>query len=153
MDAPPNDTKSCFSWERRVEFCETDAAGIVHFASLILYMEQAEHALLRSLGYSVAPSATRSSPAPSESSVTWPRVHVECDFHAPARFEDLLQIRVGIASLGSKSICYDHSIFLGKQLVATGKMTSVCCEVQSGHIASQNIPTEMRNALSRFLTN
>ena len=47
-----------FQFERRVEFCETDAAGIAHFSSLIVYMEQAEHALLRSLGLSVAAANT-----------------------------------------------------------------------------------------------
>lgn len=42
-----------FEFERRVEFCETDAAGIVHFSSLLQYVEQAEHALLRSVGFTV----------------------------------------------------------------------------------------------------
>ena len=49
---------SAFLWERRVEFHETDAAGIAHFSSLLIFMEQAEHALLRSLGLSVASHAT-----------------------------------------------------------------------------------------------
>lgn len=38
---------------RRVEFVETDAAGIVHFSSFFVYMEQAEHELLRHLGLNV----------------------------------------------------------------------------------------------------
>lgn len=46
---------AAFSFERRVEFCETDAAGIAHFSSLAIYMEQAEHALIRSVGISVYP--------------------------------------------------------------------------------------------------
>ena len=46
---------SAFSFERRVEFCETDSAGIAHFSSLAIYMEQAEHALFRSLGLTVFP--------------------------------------------------------------------------------------------------
>lgn len=48
-----------------MEFCETDSAGIAHFSSLAIYMEQAEHALFRSLGLSVFPqgnfSATNTS--------------------------------------------------------------------------------------------
>ena len=33
--------------QRRVEFSETDAAGIVHFSNFFRYMEGAEHAFLR----------------------------------------------------------------------------------------------------------
>ena len=42
-----------FKTERRVEFRDTDAAGILHFTSYFAYMEEAEHALLRHLGTSV----------------------------------------------------------------------------------------------------
>ena len=36
-----------FSYEHRVEFFETDLAGIVHFANYYRFMEQAEHAFFR----------------------------------------------------------------------------------------------------------
>ena len=36
-----------FHYRRRVEFCETDAAGIVHFSAYFQYMEQAEHSRSR----------------------------------------------------------------------------------------------------------
>ena len=86
--------QSVFSSERRVEFCETDAAGIAHFSSLIIYMEQAEHALLRSLGLSVA----------SSHSTSWPRVKVVCEFFSPAKFEDVISVQTSVANLGSKSV-------------------------------------------------
>ena len=35
---------------RRVQFYETDAAGIVHFSWFYRYMEEAEHALWREAG-------------------------------------------------------------------------------------------------------
>jgi acyl-CoA thioester hydrolase len=38
---------------RLVEFHDTDMAGIMHFASFFVYMESAEHELLRSMGLSV----------------------------------------------------------------------------------------------------
>ncbi|MCG8653286.1 MAG: hypothetical protein MI861_25835, partial [Pirellulales bacterium] len=39
-----------FSTKRRVEFRDTDAAGIVHFSAFFPMMEAAEHEMLRSLG-------------------------------------------------------------------------------------------------------
>ena len=44
-----------FKTRRRVEFRDTDMAGIVHFSVFFAYMEQAEHELLRSLGLGVGP--------------------------------------------------------------------------------------------------
>ena len=38
---------------RRVEFRDTDAAGIMHFSTYFTYMEEVEHEFLRSLGTSV----------------------------------------------------------------------------------------------------
>ena len=42
-----------FSITRRVEFSETDLAGIMHFTNFYRWMEICEHEFLRSLGLSV----------------------------------------------------------------------------------------------------
>ena len=42
-----------FSISRRVEFSETDLAGIMHFTNFYRWMEICEHEFLRSLGLSV----------------------------------------------------------------------------------------------------
>jgi 4-hydroxybenzoyl-CoA thioesterase/acyl-CoA thioester hydrolase len=140
-----------FSWERRVEFCETDAAGIVHFSSLIIYMEQAEHALLRSLGLSVAHSATSTPDDSTWRDVSWPRVRVECDFLSPAKFEDIVSINVFLSVLGKKSVTYQHRLFIGTRAIATGSMTSVCCKRENGTLVGREIPAEIRDALSTYL--
>ena len=49
---------SSFSATRRVEFRDTDAAGIMHFASFFPLMESVEHEFLRHLGLSVLGSMT-----------------------------------------------------------------------------------------------
>ena len=40
-----------FKLTRRIEFAETDMAGIVHFANFFRMMEATEHAFFRSLGF------------------------------------------------------------------------------------------------------
>ena len=42
-----------FRTKRRVEFADTDMAGIIHFTSLFRYMEETEHAFFRSLAWSI----------------------------------------------------------------------------------------------------
>ena len=119
-----------FTWERRVEFSETDAAGIAHFSSFFIYMEQAEHALFRHCGWSIFP--TRSEIAPPESAVvSWPRVHCACDFKSPAFFEDQLSIDLSIERLGNTSITYRHAIRRESSILAIGRVTTVCSRVDS----------------------
>ena len=47
-----------FTTTRRVEFGDTDMAGIMHFANFFRFMEAAEPDFLRSLGLSVAGART-----------------------------------------------------------------------------------------------
>jgi 4-hydroxybenzoyl-CoA thioesterase/acyl-CoA thioester hydrolase len=114
-----------FRTTRRVEFCDTDAAGIVHFARFFVYMEIAEHEMLRSVGLSVMQPD-------GDHHVSWPRVSVACDFQRPAKFDDVLTIEVAVASIGEKSITYTFRFLRDEQLLATGRTTAVCCRIVHG---------------------
>ncbi|MFN0166367.1 MAG: acyl-CoA thioesterase [Bryobacteraceae bacterium] len=87
-----------FTLTRKVEWSETDMAGIVHFSNFVKYMEAAEHAFFRSLGFSIHTTFPET--------VGWPRVHVDCDFRYPLRFEDTVEIRLLVRELRSRSIVY-----------------------------------------------
>jgi acyl-CoA thioester hydrolase len=110
---------------RRVEFRDTDAAGIVHFSAFFFYMESVEHEFLRQLGLSVL-SKDESSP------ISWPRVSARCDFQSAVRFEDVLDISLGIARLGEKSVTYEFEFSCAGRQVATGKTVAVCCRFAPG---------------------
>jgi YbgC/YbaW family acyl-CoA thioester hydrolase len=140
---------SPFVWHRRVEFCETDAAGIVHFSSFFLYMEQAEHALFRELGTSIFPADFHRS-RDIDPPFTWPRVRCECEYVAPARFEDLLEIRVSVERLGTKSITYFHDIRSSNQRIAHGRIIAVCSSHVQGKLIGCPIPSTLRESLSRY---
>ncbi len=122
-----------FVTKRRVQFCETDAAGIVHFASYLCYMEQAEHELLRSIGLSVC------EPQEDGFHLSWPRVHVECDFQGSAKFEEVLDIHMHVSRLGEKSITYEFKFARGLVPIAKGRVVAVCCRVKPG-MPLQSIP-------------
>ena len=135
-----------FSVARRVEFCETDAAGIAHFSSFLCYMEQAEHALLRHLGTSVTRDLG------DGWHLSWPRVHVECDYRGSARFEDCLTIQVAVERLGDRSVTYAFDFTRDGQSLATGKLVAVCCKVRPGQpLESMAIPAELRSSLQKYL--
>jgi acyl-CoA thioester hydrolase len=122
---------------RRVEFSETDMAGIVHYANFFRYMEAAEHEFFRSLGFSVV---TRQVDPP----VGWPRVRAECDFKQPLRFEDEFEVHMLVTEKKSKSLSYQFRIRKlngdASAEVARGSLTVVCVTHQGGTMKAAAIP-------------
>jgi 4-hydroxybenzoyl-CoA thioesterase/acyl-CoA thioester hydrolase len=121
-----------FHTSRFVEFSDTDMAGIMHFSAFFRFMEAAEHQLLRSLGFSVYTEI-------DHDVVSFPRVAASCEFHSPARCEDVLDIDVTVRRVGTKSVTYGFAFSQHGRDVATGEMTSVCCRVPHGE-APVSIP-------------
>ncbi len=121
---------------RRVEFAETDMAGIAHFSNFFRYMEMAEHEFFRHLGLSVHAEV-------EGRTVSWPRVRAECEYHAPVRFEEEVQIHLVVRKKGKKSLTYEFRFVKDDgTLAARGSMTTVCTEVDpaTGKMRSIAIP-------------
>src|SRR2546423_11087220 len=136
---------TAFVTSRRVEFSDTDAAGIMHFAAFFRMMEQAEHDLLRSVGLSVVMHD-------SAGTISWPRVSAKCDFAAAARFEDVLEIEVRVARLGKRSVTYAHRFLHAGKMLASGEVTAVCCRLPAGAPpTSIDIPADIAEKLQPFL--
>ena len=125
---------------RRVEFSETDMAGIVHYSNFFRYMEAAEHAFFRSIGFSVV---TRNVDPP----VGWPRVHADCEYRRPIRFEDEIEIRMYVTKKKSKSLTYGFWFrkIEGEEMVdvARGSLTVVCVRHKNGRMKAAVIPKEI----------
>lgn len=134
-----------FKVVRRVEFSETDLAGIMHFSNYFRFMETAEHAFFRSLGSSIV---TRNTTPP----VGWPRVHASCDYHQPLRFEDEVEIHLLVAEKRSKALTYQ---FRFRKLnanppveVGRGKITVVCVtHGADGKMSACQIPKELADKI------
>ena len=134
-----------FRTTRRVEFCDTDAAGILHFSAFFQLMEQAEHELLRSVGLSVVMSD-------AGGKISWPRVSAKCDFRSAVHFEEELAIDVSIGRLGNKSVTYAFAVTCQGRDVAAGEITSVCCRMEEGKPPEpMAIPDWFRAKLSPFV--
>jgi YbgC/YbaW family acyl-CoA thioester hydrolase len=121
---------------RRVEFSDTDMAGIMHYANYFRFMETAENAFFRSLGFSII--------GRPDLPVSWPRVHAECDYKAPLHFEDEVEIHLLVSEKRSKALSY---LFKFTKLnaappleVARGGLTLVCVSHHGGKMTACAIP-------------
>lgn len=134
-----------FKLTRRVEFAETDMAGIVHFSNFFRMMEATEHAFFRSLGFSIhAHDGT--------ATVGWPRVNAACDYQRPLRFEEEVEIHLIVAEVRSRSIRYQF-VFRQPESgaeIARGTVAAVCATVDkaTGKLAPVAIPESIRRAIT-----
>lgn len=122
---------------RRVEFAETDMAGIVHFSVYYRYMEETEHEFLRSLGLSVHHEVK-----PGQV-VGFPRVSTRCEYFRPIRFEEECEIHLWVSRKARKSLEYSCRISVDGQPVAQGQMVVIACQVEPGegtHMKIQAVP-------------
>ena len=127
-----------FRSTRRVEFAETDLAGILHFANYYRYMEEAEHAFFRSLGLSVHGG---------DDAMLWgmARGRASCEFLAPLRYEDVVDIHVVVRALNDKSIEYEVGFSLDGKPIAKGEMTVVCvAKDDEGRLRATELPARVR---------
>ena len=130
-----------FKVTRRVEFSDTDMAGIMHYSNFFRFMETAEHGFYRALGFSVVMPET-------DPRLGWPRVHAECDYKKPLRFEDLVEIHMLVKEKRSKALTY---LFRFNKLgegtpteVARGSLTIVCVAHHAdGSMKAVAIPPEI----------
>lgn len=134
-----------FRLTRTVAFSETDAAGIVHFSNFFRYMEDAEHAYLRSLGLSVHRDT-------GDDVAGFPRVSARCDYRRPLRFEDAFTITVRVEARTDKSVTYGFAFDKEgeDQPIATGSLKAVYAvrPAGSGRFSAAKLP----DAFDRRLT-
>jgi acyl-CoA thioester hydrolase len=120
--------------KRRVQFYETDMAGIVHYSWFFRYLEEAEHAMWREAGLSIA----------GGSEISWPRVEASFQYHRPLKFEDEFEVHLRIVGKDARTIRYEGVISKGDERMATGTLVVKCASKRPGEpMHSIDIPPEI----------
>lgn len=141
--APPHHV-----FRRRVEFSETDMAGIVHFSNFFRWMEAAEADFFRTLGEPLYGDG-------QEEIHGYPRVRAQCQYSAPVRFEEIVEIRLTVAEITARSISYRfrfHRTDDRAERVAKGEMVTVCARhAPGGGLQALSLPDTLRLKLEALL--
>ncbi|MST94870.1 MAG: acyl-CoA thioesterase [Pedosphaera sp.] len=133
-----------FKATRRVEFSDTDMAGIMHYSNFFRFMETAEHSFYRALGHSVVMPDI-------DPPMGWPRVHAECDYLKPLRFEDTVEIHLLVKEKKTRTLSYlfrfrklDPATGAAGEEVARGSLTVVCVtHAPGGQMKAVPIPASL----------
>ena len=130
------------SLTRRIQFADTDAAGVAHFSRLLVMVEEAEHDFLQS----------HKIPILTETSA-WPCVALDVSYVGMCKFGDEIAIELRILKVGTTSVTYE---FLAKKkarssssLVFSGKM--VKCHIMPTQSEAVPIPESIRKVFNLFL--
>lgn len=126
---------------RSVTFAETDLAGVMHFSNYYRWMEEIEHAFFRSVGMSVVQDH-------GGVTISWPRVITSCEYFAPLRFEDTIEMHMVITDLSEKAMTYEVEFMKEGRRLARGRTKAVCCEMNEGQFRSTPIPPGIRAKLA-----
>lgn len=137
-----------FLYNDRVQFADTDMAGIMHFANFFRFVERAEHEFFRSLGLTIVENKLD---IPKEEKVGWPRVHVSCDYHAPLVFDDEVEVELLVEEVRSKSLRYLFRVRKKEDsvLCAQGHIAVVCVrkDRESGKMRAVDIPERIASKI------
>ena len=104
----------------RVRYCKTDAMGFLHHSQFFNYFEQGRTELLRAQGGCYRDI--------EESGLFLVVVRLQCNFHAPARYDDLLTLVTTIDSISAVKIEHNYRLLCGDQLLASAKSTLACVD-------------------------
>lgn len=125
-----------------VEFAETDAAGMLHFSNYLRYVEIAERALFAQWEVPLFSDQ----PARMDG---YPRVRVQCDYSAPLRFGDEVEVTLRLVAWSPRSLTYRfrfERIAPGpRERVAKGQLSTVRASYDraSGRLESTSLPPEL----------
>jgi YbgC/YbaW family acyl-CoA thioester hydrolase len=136
-----------FTHTRRVEFHETDGAGIMHFSNFYRWMEVCEHEWFRALGLEIMSTGADGFPR------GWPRRDSSCDHLRPLRCGDVARICATLEEVSDSTLAYSF-VFEKDRAgrwteVARGTMTTIHVRMDAaGRMESEPMPAAIRAAFA-----
>jgi acyl-CoA thioester hydrolase len=115
---PHKSDNKIFIWPIRIYYEDTDDGGIVYHANYLKFAERGRTEWLRALGYDHKRIL-------AEDNLILVVRHVEIDYRAPAKLDDLLEVRTETAEWGNTSITLKQSVHRNDKLLAELKVTIV----------------------------
>lgn len=123
----------------RVLYKDTDRAGVVYYANYLIWFEMGRAEYMRSAGYSYHELEKKH--------YVMPVVESFCKYHAPAFYDDLIEIETQITDIDKLKIKFYYHIFRqsDKKLLAEGYTLHICTDE---HIKVKKMPESLVDILA-----
>jgi acyl-CoA thioester hydrolase len=131
-----------FSARTRVGFSDTDAQGIVYYGRYLPYIDLARveyHRTLGLLGIEIG-----------EPGVEFVTRACTIEYHAPAVFDDELEVFIRVARIGRTSVTYECAAYRARDdtLVVTATQTLVVVDLDERK--AREVPQDLRDTIRAF---
>ncbi len=105
----------------RVYYEDTDSGGVVYYANYLKFIERGRSEFLRGLGF-------EQDNLIETCNIIFAVRSVNADYHAPAKFNDLLNVQTSIKKVGRASLIFSQKIMLkGQNKVLFNAQITVAC--------------------------
>lgn len=125
-----------FFIEKKVYYHDTDAGGVVYYASYLKHLEEGRTEYMRGKGLDVAEYA--------RNGIIFPVVRLEIDYKAPARYGDTIRVFTSPEKMGNASLCFIQEIKRDETTILRAKTVWACVRAAGGTIKATRIPEEVR---------
>lgn len=127
-----------FRWSTRILFIDTDASNRIHYTALFRYFEAAEIEFFREIGI-----------LHNHPGISFPRVHVECDYRSAILFDDLIVLDVSVGKIGRASVQLKFRVLKDGIEAAHGNVVMASMDRQTQRAAA--VPPNVREKLEPYL--
>ena len=131
-----------FRWRRRVGMRDVDAFGVVWHGNYLAFCDEARAELLRSVGLSPSELVARGYKPVVAS--------VEARFLAPARFDEMLEIDVGLVRPRGSKLPFLFEIRREGEATPLARLTTTLVLLDASNGLLYLIPEELRDAVRRL---
>ena len=137
ISRPNPDPNKTFTIPVRVYYEDTDAGGIVYHANFLKFAERARTEWLRATPY--PHERVR-----AEHKLLLVVRHIEIDYRAPGKLDDMLEVRSSLDGIGNSSLTLKQDVWRGDTLLAALKVVIVAIN-EAGKPA--RLPPQLRQVL------
>ena len=131
----------CHATIYRVPYADTDQMGIVYHANYLKYFEISRTEMLRAQGVAYRDLEAQD--------ILLQVVSADLEFHHPARYDDLIELRTTVLQVGAASLLLQSEARLGDQCLATGKIRLASVAKSTGRVT--RLPDALKNAIDNHL--
>ncbi len=113
-----------FTFPVRVYWEDTDAGGVVYYASYLKFLERARSEWLRALGIDQVRLMR-------DERLQFVVVEANVRYHRPAKFDDELLVSVTLESLRGASIAMGQEVRRGTELLVSATVRAACLDADT----------------------